>query len=160
MKKLAFIFGVLILSTSIISAEETTEKTEKPTKEKSAQEYIADLSSNDEKLIVKAADWLGQEEEKDALPGLTNLLKNDGRAKVRIYAAIALGLIADESSIPVLNKALTDDSNADVRYSVLLAIHRIDPSKSIDALQKAKETESDPMIKDYLAKMEAKVKGE
>ena len=108
--------------------------------------------------LIAAAEWLGDKEEKAAVPGLMNLLKNDKRAKVRVHASVALGLIADESSIPALNEALTGDSNADVRYSVLLAIHRINPAKSLDAIQKAKETESDPYIKDYLEKMEAKWK--
>ncbi len=92
------------------------------------------------------------------MPQLINLLKNDKRVRVRVYATIALGLIADETSIPALNEALTSDSSSDVRYSVLLAINRINPGKSIDALKNAKETESDPYIKDYLEKMEAKLK--
>ncbi len=120
--------------------------------------YIADLSSNDENKIVAAAEWLGEKEEKSAVPKLVDLLKNDERTKVRLYATIALALIADESCIPALNEALTGDNNADVRYAVLLAIHRINPAKSLDALKKAKETESDPFIKDYLEKMEGKWK--
>ena len=126
---------------------------------KSAKDYVADLSSDDENKIIKAADWLGNKKEKSAVSKLMELLKSDKRVKVRLWSSIALGLIADESSIPVLNEALTGDSNADVRYSVLLAIHRIDPSKSLDALKKAKEQESDPYIKDYIDKMEAKWRG-
>lgn len=140
--------------------KEVEEQVEEKEQAKSAQEYIADLSSDDEEKIIAAADWVGKEKEKSAVPQLINLLKNDKRVKVRVYATIALGMIADESSIPALNEALTSDSNADVRYSVLLAIHRIDPSKSIDALKKAKETETDPFMKDYMEKMEAKIKEE
>ncbi|MBN2403550.1 MAG: HEAT repeat domain-containing protein [Spirochaetes bacterium] len=137
--------------------EEIEKKVDEKAKPKEGKEgYIADLSSNDENKIIAAAEWLGEKEEKSAVPDLVKLLKNDKRVKVRMHATIALGLIADESCIPALNEALTSDSNADVRYSVLLAIHRIDPSKSLDAIKKAKETESDPYVLDYLTKMEAK----
>ncbi|MBN2042090.1 MAG: HEAT repeat domain-containing protein [Spirochaetes bacterium] len=139
---------------------EAEAKKEEKVQPKSAQEYIADLSSDDEEKIVAAADWAATEKEKTAVPQLIKLLKEDERPKVRVYATIALGLIADESCIPALNEALTGDSNADVRYSVLLAIHRIDPSKSIDALKKAKESETDPFMKDYMEKMEKKIKEE
>jgi HEAT repeat protein len=175
MKKIITIFAVLFFTAALVNAqevkkeatvEEKSKEAAKETVEKKAEEkikpkegkdtYIADLSSNDENKIIAAAEWLGDKEEKAAVPDLVKLLKNDKRVKVRLYASIALGLIADESAIPALNEALTGDSNADVRYSVLLAIHRIDPSKSLDAIKKAKETESDPYIKDYLEKMEAK----
>ena len=139
------------------TAKEIEKKADKQVQPKLGKaEYMADLSGNDENKIVAAAEWLGEKEEKAAVPQLVNLLKNDKRVKVRLHASIALGLIADESSIPALNEALTGDGNADVRYSVLLAIHRINPAKSLDALKKAKETESDPYIRDYIEKMEAK----
>jgi HEAT repeat protein len=138
-------------------AKEVEKKAEAKSKPKEGKEgYMADLSSNDENKVIAAAEWLGDKEEKDAVPELVKLLQNDKRVKVRLYASIALGLIADEKSIPALNEALTGDSNADVRYSVLLAIHRINPAKSLDAIKKAKETESDPYIRDYIEKMEAK----
>lgn len=127
-------------------------------KSKSAQDYINDLQSKDENIVTAAADWLGNEGEKGAVPQLSKLLKEDKSAKVRVYAAIAIGLIADETGIPALNEALVSDSNADVRYAALLSIHRINPAKSIDALKKAKETETDPTIKDYLVKMEEKIR--
>jgi HEAT repeat protein len=183
MKKIIIMIAVFFIATIFVNAQES-QKTEpakettveekakeavkenKETVEKKAEEkakqkegkegYIADLSGNDEGKIIAAAEWLGEKEEKSAVPDLVKLLKNDKRVKVRVYASIALGLIADESSIPALNEALTGDSNADVRYSVLLAIHRINPAKSLDAIKKAKETESDPYIIDYLNKMEAK----
>jgi hypothetical protein len=134
-------------------------KKEEPKKPAQGKEgYITDLSSSDENKIVAAAEWLGEKEEKSAVPKLVDLLKSDKRTKVRLYATISLALISDESCIPALNEALTGDSSADVRYAALLAIHRINPAKSLDALKKAKETESDPYIKDYIEKMENKWK--
>ncbi len=159
MKKILFIIAICILSISLVSAEEV--KKEEPAKEsKSNEQYIKDLSSEDENLIIKAAENLGEKQEKKAVTQLTSLLKSDKRVKVRLYAAIALGQIGDVEAIETLNESLVGDQSADVRYSVLLAIHRIDPSKSIDALKKLRETETDPIIVDYLDKMEAKIRGE
>lgn len=155
MKKILLSIMVLIMATALIDAEEVKD-VKKETK--SAKAYIADLSSQDENTVIEAADWLAKEKEKAAVPKLISLLNNDSREKVRLYAVIALGLIGDESSIDTLNKALLNDQSADVRYSVLLAIHRIDPKKSVDVLKKVRDTESDPYIRDYIEKMEAKIK--
>lgn len=127
-------------------------------KSKSAQEYISDLSSGDEKTVLDAAEWLGNEKEKAAIPALAKILKDDSRVKVRANAAVALGLIGDESSVDALNESLLNDSNADVRYSAILAISRIGSPKSYDALKTAKEKETDPYVKDYIEKMEARFK--
>jgi HEAT repeat protein len=142
-----------------VAEKQSPAKEEPKSQAKAGKEtYIADLSSKDENKVVTAAEWLGEKEEKSAVPQLIDLLKNDKRTKVRLYATIALALIGDEACIPTLNDALIGDSSADVRYAVLLAIHRINPAKSLDALKKAKESESDPYIKDYIEKMETKWK--
>jgi HEAT repeat protein len=60
--------------------------------------------------------------------------------------------------VDALNEALLNDSSADVRYAAILAISRIGSTKSIDALKTAREKESDPYIKDYIDKMEARMK--
>ncbi|TAL30465.1 MAG: HEAT repeat domain-containing protein [Spirochaetes bacterium] len=151
MKKLFMILIICVFATGIVFAQDAK-------KAKTAQEYISDLASKDEKTIIEAADWLGKEGEKGAVPELSRLVEQDSRQKVRMYAIIALGLIKQEESVDVLNKALVSDSDADVRYSAILAISRIGSTKSIDALQKAKETETDPFIKDYITKLEAKFK--
>lgn len=127
--------------------------------EKAAKDYIADLSSGgDEKTLVEAAQWLGEKKEKDAIPGLINLM-GDKREAVRVESAVALGLIGEESSVDALNNALVNDESAEVRYAAILATMRIGSKKSIDAYKQSKEKESDPFIKDILAKMEAKAKG-
>jgi len=126
---------------------------------KTAKEYIADLSSaGDEKTLIQAAQWLGNNNDKDAVPGLINLL-SDKRASLRIEAAVALGLIAEESSAEALGNAMLNDESPEVRYAALLATMRIGSKKSIDAYKQLKEKESDPFIKDLLAKMEDKLKG-
>jgi HEAT repeat protein len=127
--------------------------------EKTAKEYIGELSSSgDEKTLIEAAQWLGNKKEKDAVPGLINLL-SDKRGSVRMESAVALGLIEEESAVDALNNALVNDENAEVRYAALLATMRIGSKKSIDAYKKSKEKESDPFIQDLLTKMEEKAKG-
>lgn len=126
--------------------------------EKTAKEYIADLSSSsDEKTLIDAAQWVGNKKEKDAVPGLINLM-NDQRDSVRLESAVALGLIGEESAADVLNNALLNDQNAEVRYAALLATMRIGSKKSADAYIQAKEKDSDPFIQDLLGKIEAKAR--
>jgi HEAT repeat protein len=128
--------------------------------EKTAKDYIADLSSAaDEKTVIEAVQWLGNDKNKDAIPGLINLMA-DKREGVRIEAAVSLGLIAEESSVDALNNALLNDESAQVRYASLLATLRIGSKKSIDFYRQSKEKESDPFIQDILSKMEEAAKAQ
>lgn len=169
MKKISVYVCILLMAVSISWAQEEEKA---PAKEEAAKEepaadtskgtsdYIKDLSSKDMQTAVKAAEWLGKNEEATAVKPLSNTLKSDNREKVRLYAAISLGLIGNEKGVDALNNALLNDSSADVRYSALLSIVRIGSKESIDTLKKAKEKEGDPYIKDFLKKMEEKLKGE
>lgn len=169
MKKLLYSFiSVLILVTFVYAQDESkdapkeTKKEEKKVekKTKSVKEYIADLSSTDEEVVCNAADWLGKEKEDAAIPKLLELLKEDKRAKVRLYSVIALGLMGDKKILEALESALLNDQDADVRYSSLLAITRIGikEKRTVDVLDKVKQSESDPFIIDFLQKMEEKFK--
>ena len=145
MKKLFVCLLVLCMSTAVWSRD--------------AKDYIADLNkSKDEKTIIEAADWLGKEKEKDAIPALISLLSDD-RENVRVAAATALGYIGDEKAVEALNSALLNDKSSDVRYAAILSTYRIGSKKSLEAWKKAKETEQDPIIRDFLAKMEEKARG-
>jgi HEAT repeat protein len=157
MKRIYIAFLAVVASAIVVSAQEAKKEAAQPKKDKTAQEYIADLSSSNEDTAVEAANWLGQKEEKAAVPELVKTVKNDGRPRVRMFAVVALGLIADEGSVEALNETLLNDSSADVRYSAILAISRIGSTKSIDTLKQAREKETDPYIKDYIEKMAAKV---
>ncbi|MDY6935009.1 MAG: HEAT repeat domain-containing protein [Spirochaetota bacterium] len=157
-KPLLAILSISLVMTIVYADDAQKKAVNDQEKSKSAKEYIEDLSSDNEETVITAVDWIGKEKEKGAVTKLTDLLKSDKRVKVRLYAAIALGLIGEDGYIDSLNEAFLNDSSADVRYSALLAIHRIGSMKSLDALKKAKESESDPFIKDYIEKMESKVK--
>ncbi len=126
---------------------------------KTAKEYIADLNpQKDEKIIITAAEWLGNEKEKDAIPGLIKLL-SDARENVRVSSAVALGYIGEEEACDALNASLLKDESANVRYAAILSTFRIGSKKSLKAWQEAKEKESDPVIRDFLTKMEEKARG-
>ncbi|MBN1496644.1 MAG: HEAT repeat domain-containing protein [Spirochaetes bacterium] len=151
MKRILCIALVIVATGFMARAQEA--KTEK-----TAKEYIADLSSStDEKTLIEAAQWLGMKKDKDAVPGLINLLK-DNREAVRMESAVSLGLIGEESAADALNEALLNDPNAEVRYAALLATMRIGSKKSAEVYLQAKEKDTDPFILDLLAKMEAKAK--
>lgn len=151
MKRLICILLFIVVAGAMVQAQEA--KTEK-----TAKEYIADLSSgSDEKTLIEAARFLGDKKEKDAVPGLINLL-TDKREMVRMEAAVALGLIGEESAADALNNAIVNDESAQVRYASILAVIRVGSKKSIDALKQAKEKDSDPFIQDLLGKIEEKAK--
>ena len=147
MKKIISALILMLFSVSALYAE------------KKAPEYIADLNAaKDEKVIIEAADWLAKKEEKAGVPALIKLIE-DERVDVRLHVVMALGYIGQEEAVEALNKRLLNDESAEVRYAAVLATVRIGSKKSIDAWKEAKEKESDPFIKDFLKKMEDKVKG-
>jgi len=151
MKRLICILLFVIAAGVMVQAQEA--KTEK-----TAKEYIADLSSgSDEKTLIEAAQYCGDKKEKDAVPGLINLL-TDKHEMVRIESAIALGLIGEESAADALNNVLVNDESAQVRYAAILAALKIGSKKSLDPLKQAKEKDTDPFIQDLLGKLEAKAK--
>jgi HEAT repeat protein len=154
MKRFLLIILSFFAVVSLLSAADEKKK------EKSAKEYIADLSGNNEALILDACDWAGKEEEKDAIPQLKNLLKGDKRDTVRMRAAMALGYIAQEDTFNSLADQILVEPSADVRYTIVLSMTRIGmkDEKQVKALQKAKQSESDPFILDYIQKIEDKYK--
>ena len=151
MKRLIVILLFVAAAGVMVQAQEA--KTEK-----TAKEYIADLSSGgDEKTLIDAAIYCGDKKEKDAVPGLINLL-SDKREAVRIVAAIALGLIGEESAADAIDNAIVNDESAQVRYAAILAALKIKSKKSVDPLKQAKEKDTDPFIQDLLGKLEEKAK--
>ncbi len=154
MKRLICIMLFVVAAGVMVQAQEAKEAKS----EKTAKEYIADLSSGgDEKTLIEAAQFVGDKKEKDAVPGLINLL-TDRREMVRMESAISLGLIGEESATDALNNVLVNDESAQVRYAAILAVLKIGSKKSVDPLKQAKERDSDPFIQDLLVKLEAKAK--
>ena len=153
MKKISIALFVLAFSCAAVFAADAAK-----TADKDAKQYIEDLSSSDEATVVAAENWLGEKKEKAADAKLLDLVKNDKRIRVKTYAAVALGLIGEKDMAEPLSELVLTEQSADVRYSMLLAMMRIggDSKKFIDNLTAARDKETDPFIKDFVAKMEAK----
>lgn len=146
MKKTAIVLVALLMSATAVFAE------------KSEKEYLADLTpSKSEKEIVEAAKWVRAKEVKDAAPKLAALLK-DAREAVRLESAISIGYVGEEAQVDAVNDAFLNDESATVRYAALLSSVRMASEKSIEAWKQARDKETDPYIKDFLTKMEEKIK--
>jgi HEAT repeat protein len=109
---------------------------------------------------VSAIDWLGSKEEKKAVVRLTEMMQQDKRIAVRAHAASSIGLIAEKDSMKPLIEHIVKESSPVVRYSMVLAMARIgiESKEQYDALMQIKQSETDPYIKDFIEKMEAKFK--
>ena len=155
MKKILIALMILTVSGAAVFAADDAKATEK-----SAKQYIEDLSSTDEEVVIAAEDWLGQKEEKGAVVKLLDLLKGDARVRVKMYAAVSLGLIGEKTSAEPMSEMLLSEQSADVRYATVLALTRIgiDNKKTVDNLSAAREKENDPFIKDFVTKMGEKFK--
>jgi HEAT repeat protein len=169
MKKLSvFLILVAFASASVFAQDKKEEpKKEEPkkveAKERTVQEYIADLGSDKEEVVIEASNKLGEKKEETAVAKLLELTKGDKRDKVRLYAAVNLGLISsDKKTSDQLSDFILIEQNSDVRYAQVLAISRIgfDSKRALNNLTAARDKETDPFIKDFVAKMEKKWKGE
>jgi hypothetical protein len=173
MKKLSVLLIIIAFaSASVFAQDKPAEpakeeaKKEEPkkveAKERTVQEYVADLSSDKEEVVIEAEKKLGEKKEESAVVKLLELTKSDKRDKVRLYAAVSLGLIStDKKTSDQLSDTILIEQNADVRYAQVLAVARIgfDSKRALDNLTAAKEKETDPFIKDFVTKMELKWKG-
>ena len=146
-KKLFLIFTLVCISTILLGAE------------KSKEEYLNDLSSDDVETVVAAETWLGSKKEKKAVEKLVDLNKNSSSKEIRLNAAVALGLIGDKNTVDGLIDQLLVERNADVRYALVLAITRIGikTKAQLEKLEQAGQNESDPLVLDYLQKIKEKI---
>ena len=159
MKRFLSAIIFVFLACGIVYSQEADTKEKQQVKEKSAKEYIADLSiDKDEPTVLTAINWVIKEKEEDALPNLVNLLK-DSRMHVRMESCSALGIIGEEKALPALHNTMLKDDRPEVRYAAVLATFRIGSKDSIDYWKQAKSSESDPFVKDILTKLEAKARG-
>jgi len=146
MKKFAIIVLTLFFSVGTLFAMDT-------------KKAMADLDSEDEAKVVAAADYLGSKSEASAVPRLSELT-TDPRTKVRLHSVKALGYIKKSEAVDALNEVLVNEEDAGVRYAALLATVRIGSKKSDDTLKQITETETDPMIKDLLDRIEKKAESD
>ena len=103
---------------------------------------ILDLKEHRVPMIrQRAAWWLGEHEDRDAVIPLTEALRDESAA-VRQAAAWALGEIKDEKAIVPLIWAL-EDSDPFVREMAVLSLGEIEDPSAIDPLVEISKKESD-----------------
>jgi len=93
--------------------------------EPASRELISRTYNLNRDVRIGAVEVLGEMREKQAIPKLTTLLRNDESSEVRFASAVALGETGDPAVIPELVKALRDPDKY-VRYGVALALDELD----------------------------------
>jgi len=124
--------------------------------EKSSDDYIADLKSEDMNIQIAAARKLGASKVEKALPDLTALLKSPA-TDVQVAAATAIGAIGKKGAASDELLALAAGSKSGlVKYAAYVALaNTVDKDKTV-AYQEALNKElasSDPLLKDLASKL-------
>lgn len=125
---------------------------------KDKKEFIEDLKSSDDSVTIAAAQYLGNDEVKDAIEPLGEVLKSNRSAAVRIAAASALGKM-DKKGRPttLLREAIEVDKDNQVVYTELLALLNLkdvdnaDLARAVEFCEKTKQ--SDIFIADIVARI-------
>ncbi len=126
--------------------------------EKSADEYIADLSSADPIVQIEACRKLGDTGEKKAVSGLIQLLQAAGDERVAAHAAAALGAIGQkgESAQALLRSA--ESPQPAVRYASVLALAAIGDDEQKEAAAalagRLAESDQDELVRDIAARLQ------
>lgn len=106
---LALIF--ILLPAVLVAADKTTE------------EYIADLKSDDNTEVVNALRYLGTEQEEKALPDILNLLQLDKPFEVHLNTIKAIGFIKQKGdSVKALYNFLAKTKDRNLAYAVITAL--------------------------------------
>ncbi|MDD1714890.1 MAG: HEAT repeat domain-containing protein [Methanoregulaceae archaeon] len=93
--------------------------------EPASRELIRRTYDLNRDVRIGAVEVLGEMREKQALPKLITLLRDDKSSEVRFASAVALGEIGDPTAIPELVNALRDPDKY-VRYGVALSLDGLD----------------------------------
>lgn len=125
---------------------------------KGKKEYIEDLKSPQDEVVIAAAQYLGNDEVKDAIEPLGEVLKSNRSVGVRIAAASALGKM-DKKGRPttILREAIEVDQDNQVIYTQLLALLNLKDTENPDLLKAIEYCEanksSDMFINDIVARI-------
>ncbi|MES0491210.1 MAG: HEAT repeat domain-containing protein [Leptospirales bacterium] len=153
MKKVsALVLSLLMISSAILGADSKT-----------VDEYRADLSSDDDQVVMDAATALGLKKAKDAMDDLIVVIKTHDNPQVRIRVADTLGRMGTkEEPTNALNYVIRNDDDNAVVYAALLAILNLgdfgNPSaeEAIDYCEQNKS--DDPYIADVVKKLREAIK--
>jgi len=153
MKKVStLVLSLLMISSAILGAENKT-----------VDEYRADLTSEDDQVVMDAATALGQKKSKDAMDDLIEVIKTHENPQVRIRVADTLGRMGTkEQPTNALNDVIQNDEDNAVVYAALLAILNLgdfgNPSaeEAIDFCEQNKS--DDPYITDVVKRLREAMK--
>ncbi len=153
MKKILSVLFMLFLVATMLHAQEEEEKT--------TEDYVNDLSSSNPSVIINACNWLGENGKKDGNDKMVDLLTHENE-EVRMWAAANLGLTGEDGDIEKFLRRIVNEESSNVRYAMVLAITRIGVSNEEDKarISELKDLETDPIVKDYITKMDEKYNAE
>lgn len=118
MKKIFVPVLILIMAAGLQAEEKKAEE-----KKKSTNEYIADLKSDKDADVIKAAKSLGEAKAKEATDAMVVAMKSHQNPKVRIALADGLGMMETKGQpTTALGEIVQSDDDNAVVYSALLAI--------------------------------------
>ena len=131
--------------------------------EKTPDEYIADLKSDNSALTVEALKALGQKKEEKAISEIIPLLEKKDSPTVQFQAAIALGEIGKAgSSTAALIKLARESVRSEIQYASLVSLAAI---KDADKKSEVQELLSwisantkDDLLKDLASKLSGVLK--
>ena len=107
--------------------------------------FYSDLKSPDPETRMRAAEFLGSQRDRQAIPHLIEAL-GDSSTEVRAKAGWALGMLrAKEAAQPI--SLLLADSESRVRQSAGCALLMIEEPDALPSLKKALAKESDEWVK-------------
>ncbi|MDH5717776.1 MAG: HEAT repeat domain-containing protein [Spirochaetia bacterium] len=120
--------------------------------QKANADYIKDLKSDKEAVVIEACKGLRTAAAKEAIEPLIEVLKNNESIKARIAAANALGVMQEKGKpTTALKEAIEKDVSNDVIYASLLSILNLKDFENPDA-KKALEFCNENKMDDKLIK--------
>ena len=126
--------------------------------EKSTADYINDLSSEEDQLVITASKKLSEKKSKESIEALIRVLREHKSARVRIAAASSIGNMEEKGrTTDALKESVTNDVSNDVVYASLLAIGNIrdieNPNMK-EALEYCEQNKTDdPFIRDIVVRV-------
>ncbi|MDA3900585.1 MAG: hypothetical protein PF637_08705 [Spirochaetes bacterium] len=150
MKKALFLLLAIVVSFGTLYSADA---------EKTVEDYLTDLSSKNPARVVDACNWFGKNENVEGYDKMLTLVSHSEES-VRIWSSANLGLLKNVEAVNPLIDQLEKETSADVRYTIILAITRlgIKDDEQKERLKKLKRKEKDPIVLDYITKMEEKLK--
>ena len=109
------------------------------------QSFKADLVSPEVEVRVRAIEFLGSQRDRDAIPRLSEALR-DSVVEVRAKAAWALGMLQAKGSV-IEVCALLGDSEPRVRQSASRALMQMEEPDALPALREALGGEPDEWVR-------------